>query len=89
MARQLTPEIGLRGRIVDNGFLVTKVEEPAAAVLEKGDVILSIMGYPVCCDASWERLMSGDNEYLRLGIIEKQTGERVIRYCRLPSSRAR
>jgi hypothetical protein len=88
MARQISvPEIGLRGHIVDVGFLVTKAEAPSDAVIEKGDVILSVMGYPVCNDAMWERLTSGDNEYLRLGIIEKQTGERVTKYCRLSSRR--
>ncbi len=80
-------EIGLRGRVTAEGFLVTKVEAPATtAGVEKGDVILSIMGYPVCSDATWERLVSGYNQYLRLGILNKQTGERVTRYCHLPAA---
>lgn len=79
--------VGLRGRVTEEGFVVSNVENPAVNGLEKGDVILSIMGYPVCTDAIWERLVSGDNQYLRLGILDHRTRERVTRYCRLSDVR--
>lgn len=89
MARQATvSNIGIRGRVTEEGFLVTKVEAPvSAAGLEEGDVILSIMGYPVCNDVTWERLVSGDNQYVRLGILDRTNGDQVTRYCRLASDR--
>lgn len=80
------PHLGIEGRITKDGFLVTGVRAQSSAAmagLAKGDVILSIMGYPICSKEIWQRLLSGDNGYLQMSVLDNRRQSRVTHYCSL------
>lgn len=77
-------DLGMRGRLIADGFLVTRVIDGSSADLaglERGDVIYSIMGHPVCSREIWQRLLSGDNGYLQLSVMNRRTHAHATHYC--------
>jgi S1-C subfamily serine protease len=79
-------DLGLDFAATDRGLEVSVVKPGGVARrvgLKVGDVIVTVFGYPATRAERWEWLTSGDNGYVRLGVLDGKTQELVTRYVSL------
>lgn len=79
-----TNDLGIDGMVTADGICLTQVSPTGLAAqwgLEPGDVIVSVLGYPVGANNNWRCILDGDNGYLRLQIRDYRTGAVVTRYA--------
>lgn len=84
-----TQDLGIEFVPTDRGIEIAAVTpgSPAARIgLERGDVIVTVYGFPAINAAVWEWLQSEDVEYVRLGIWDPRGRKLVTRYVNLTAA---